>query len=145
LFAGTGSAQSKEEFKSKLQHVHRSFFAAILAEDYKRVEQIISDDVTFGTPGGSVASKSQYVENLKNGLLFYDSVNEVSSQIRTYGNTGVINGRADLIYRFKNKDGKTVKKLEHLTYTAVYVMDNESIQMVAWQSTRPAADEKPLD
>ena len=135
LFTLTGSAQSNEEFKAKVQQVHRSFFGAILAEDHKLVDQILSDDVTFGSPDGNFAPKSQYVESLKSGVLFYDSVTEVSSEIRTYGNTGVVNGTADLIYRFKNKDGTMPKNPVNLTYTAVYVTENKSIRMVAWQAT----------
>jgi hypothetical protein len=135
LFTLTSSAQSDDEFKAKVQQVHRSFFAAILAEDYKLVEQILSDDVTFGSPDGNFAPKLTYVENLKSGILFYDSVTEVSSQTRSYGNTGVVNGTADLIYRFKNRDGTMPENPVHLTYTAVYVMDNRSIRMVAWQAT----------
>ncbi len=135
LFTLTGSAQSSEEFKAKVQQVHQSFFAAILAEDYKLVDQILSDDVTFGSPDGNFAPKSQYIENLKSGVLFYDSVTELSSQVRTFGNTGVVNGTADLTYRFKSKDGTMPKNLVHLTYTAVYVMDKQSIRMVAWQAT----------
>jgi len=135
LFTLTGSAQSNEEFKTKVQQVHRSFFAAILAEDYKLVDQILSDDVTFGSPDGNFVPKSQYVENLKSGVLFYDSVTEVFSQIRTYGSTGVVNGTADVIYRHKNKDGTMAKNLVNLTYTAVYVMDKQSTRMVAWQAT----------
>jgi hypothetical protein len=80
--------------------------------------------------------RQELINDLKNGAIFCDSAFLEYSKIRIYGNTGVINGRSNLTFRFKMDNGEFFKGLEKLTYTAVYVRDKSSrIKMVAWQST----------
>lgn len=142
IFAGVfnSNAQSDRSFKEKLQKTHQSFFDGILAEDYAKVNQLLAEDVSLGFPDGKFSPKQDYINALKNGTLFYDSSHHVFSQIRTFGNTGIINGNSDLVFRYKDQNGQWFKMLEHLSYTAVYVMDKNRISMVAWQSNRPTSD-----
>lgn len=134
------SAQSKVTLKDKIQRTHQSFLDGILAEDYNLVDQLLADDVTLGFPDGDFSPKQGYVNALKNGTLFYDSSSNQSSNIRIYGNTGVVNGKGDLVFRYRDEKGEWFKMLEHLSFTAVYVMVNDKVKMVAWQSNRPTTD-----
>lgn len=134
LISYTSKAQPANEFEKKLQKVHQTWFDGLLSENAQVIDQLLSDDVTLGFPGGNVVSKREFIDLLKNETLFYDSAYHEYSKIRIYGNIGVINGRSNLTYRFKRKDGKFFNGHEKLTYTAVYVL-NESLRMVAWQST----------
>ncbi|MEI9909100.1 MAG: nuclear transport factor 2 family protein [Bacteroidota bacterium] len=134
------SAQSNFTLKEKVQKAHQSFIDAILSEDYNLVDQLLADDVTLGFPDGDFSPKQEYVNALKNGTLFYDSSSNQSSNIRIYGNTGVVNGKGDLVFRYRDEKGEWFKMLEHLSFTAVYVMDNNKVKMVAWQSNRPITD-----
>lgn len=134
------SAQTNVTLKEKVQKAHQSFIDGILAEDYNLVEQLLADDVTLGFPDGGFSPKQGYVDALKNGNLFYDSSSNQSFNIRIYGNTGVVNGKGDLVFRYRDEKGEWFKMLEHLSFTSVYVMDNNKVKMVAWQSNRSITD-----
>jgi hypothetical protein len=134
------SAQSNVTLKEKVQKAHQSFIDGILAEDYHLVDQLLAVNVTLGFPDGGFSPKQGYVDALKNKVLFYDSSANLSSNIRIYGNTGVVNGTGDLLFRYKDEKGQWNKMLEHLSFTAVYIVDKNKIRMVAWQSNRPTTD-----
>lgn len=133
-------AQPTNESKEIVKKVHLDFINAILAEDYQQVGEILSDDVTLGTPGGGFGTKRDYISALKNGVLFYDSLGNHSFNIRIYGTTGLVNGNVDLVFRYKDENRGWLRMLEHLTFTAVYDMNSKRLQMVAWQSNRPPTD-----
>jgi hypothetical protein len=50
------------------------------------------------------------------------------------------NGRGNLVFRYKDEKGQWYKMLEHLSFTAVYVIDKNKVKMMAWQSNRPTTD-----
>lgn len=137
----TSNLQSNDVMKEKVRKAHQSFIDGILAEDYQVVDQLLAEDVTLGFPNGGFSLKRGYVDALKNKTLFYDSSANLSSNIRIYGNTGVVNGRGDLVFRYKDEKGEWYKMLEHLSFTAVYVVDKNKVKMVAWQSNRPTTDQ----
>ena len=131
-----------EEFRKSFVEVHQSWFDGLLEENHVLIDQILSEDITLGFPGGNVMPRQEFIGHLKNGTLFYDSASHEYSNIRIYGSTGIINGKSTLAYRFQLKNGEFHKGLEDLTYTAVYVL-KDNWEMVAWQSTRPATQSRP--
>lgn len=136
----TTKAQSNNtSIKEKIQKAHQSFIDAILAEDYVKVDTLLADDVTLGFPHGGFTPKQEYVNGLRNKTLYYDSSANQKSNIRIYGKTGVVNGTGDLVFRYKY-EGEWYKMLEHLSFTAVYVLDKDRVKMVSWQSNRPTSD-----
>lgn len=66
-------AQSNTNLKEMVKKIHQNFIEDILAEDYQRLSEILSDDLTLGTPNGGFETKQYYISVLKNGTLFYDS------------------------------------------------------------------------
>lgn len=141
LFASlVTEAQSNSLVKGKVQKAHQSFIDGILAEDYAKVDQLLAADVSLGFPNGGFTPKQDYINALKSRNLFYDSSAHQTANIRIYGNTGVVNGTGDLVFRYKDDKGEWYKMLEHLSFTAVYVMDKNRIKMVSWQSNRPTTD-----
>ena len=137
----SAKAQVKLSLNEKVKEAHQAFIDAILAEDSRQVDALLAEDVTLGFPSGGFTPKYEYVNALKNGTLFYDSSSDQSSNIRIYGNTGVVNGTGNLVFRYKDEKGEWYKMLEHLSYTAVYVVDNNRVKMVGWQSNRPTSDQ----
>ena len=133
-------AQPIDAFKQKIQKAHQSFMDGILAEDYKLVDQLLAEDVTLGFPNGGFTPKQDYINALKTGNLFYDSSTYEYSNIRIYGNTGIVNGKSSLVFRYKDEKGHWFKMLEHLSYTTIYYIDKNIVKMVAWQSNRPTTD-----
>lgn len=141
IMSVTMTAQSNNAMSERVQKAHQSFIDGILAEDYKVVDDLLAEDVTLGFPNGGFNPKRGYVDALKNKTLFYDSSANLSSNIRIYGNAGVVNGRGDLVFRYRDEKGEWYKMLEHLSFTAVYVVDKNTVRMVAWQSNRPTTDQ----
>lgn len=135
------NAQSNDVMNEKVRKAHQSFIDGIFAEDYQLVDQLLAEDVTLGFPNGGFSLKRGYVDALKNKTLFYDSSANLSANIRMYGKTGVVNGRGDLVFRYKDEKGEWYKMLEHLSFTAVYVLDKNKVRMVSWQSNRPTTDQ----
>jgi hypothetical protein len=133
-------AQKKESLEQQIQKTHQSFMDGILAEDYKLVDQLLAEDVTLGFPNGGFSPKQDYINALKSGNLFYDSSAHEYSNIRIYGNIGVVNGKSSLVFRYKDEKGHWFKMLEHLTYTTVYNINKNIVKMVSWQSNRPNTD-----
>ena len=140
LIVNISEAQSDSAIKKRVEKAHLSFFESILNEDYKMVDRLLADDITLGFPDGGFFPRQQFITALKNSMLFYDSSANQTFNVRLYGNTGIVNGRGDLVFRYKDGKGNWNKMLEHLSYTAVYIMDKGSIKMVAWQSNRPKTD-----
>ena len=137
----SAKAQLKHPINEKVKNGHRAFIDAILAEDYMQVDELLAEDVKLGFPSGGFTPKQDYVNALRNGSLFYDSSSNQYSSIRIYGNTGIVNGTGNLVFRYKDKKGEWYKMLEHLSYTAVYVIDKDQVKMVGWQSNRPTTDQ----
>jgi hypothetical protein len=136
LISSCSKTPSSHEFEKRLQEVHQSWFDGLLEENSQIIDQILSEDITLGFPGGNVMPRQEFIDYLKNGTIFYDSAFHEYSKIRIYGNTGLINGRSNLTFRFKKENGEFFKGHEKITYTAVYVLDESlRIRMVAWQST----------
>jgi hypothetical protein len=133
-------AQSKNVFKEDVKKAHQTFIDAIISEDYRMVDAILEDKVTFGAPGGGFETKQSYVNALKNGTLLYDSFANHSFNVRIYGSAGVVNGKVDLAFRYKDENGDWFRMLEHLTFTTVYTKSAKDIKMTAWQSTRSTTD-----
>ncbi len=133
--------QSADSMKKKVLDTHQYFIAGIIAEDHQRVGNVLSDDMSFGFPGGGFGTKQDYINALKSGNLVYDSVFNHVPNIKIYGKTGVVNGNLDLLFRYKDETGAWFKMLEHLSFTSVFLVDNKSTKMISWQSTRPTTDE----
>ena len=127
-------AQSNCGVKEKLATIHQSWFDGLLSEDTRLINQILADDVTLAFPNGIFFSKQDFLNLLNNGIVFYDSAVHEYSNIRIYNQIGVINGKSNLAVRFKQETGEFMEFTERLSYTAVYML-NDSIKMVAWQST----------
>jgi Domain of unknown function (DUF4440) len=134
-------AQPNSGIKEKVRKTHQSFIEGILAEDYRLVDQLLSEDVTLGFPNGGFSPKKGYVNALKDKTLYYDSSANQSADIRIFGNTGVVNGRGILVFRYKDENGLWYRMLEHLSFTAVYIVDKSKVKMVAWHSNRPTTDQ----
>ena len=115
-----------------VREVHDQLFKGFLTEDANLVDRILSADVTLGFPGGYTMPREEFLNYLRGGELFYDSVEHHALQVRVYGDTAIFHGRSTLFVRFQD-----ISSPEHLTYTAVYVRATDGFELVAWQSTEP--------
>ncbi|MFC2165900.1 ester cyclase [Acidobacteriota bacterium] len=120
----------EKQVPSGLKNAHDTFFKGILAEDTTILDSVLSDDVTFGFPGGLVVTREMYLSALQSGDLSYDTAEHEAVEFHLHGNTAVVTGRSNLVYRYKGEED-----LERLAYTSTYIKSDGVWEMVAWQST----------
>jgi len=95
--------------------------------------RILADDFTGTNAFGTVANKAEVLNLYKAGSIKRELVNLDDVNVRIYGDTAVVTGRATLKGQFTGQD--TSGKFR---YTRVYVKRNGRWQVVAWQATRIA-------
>ncbi len=67
---------------------------AILHGDSAALERMTSDDYTFVTLRGEMLTKAAIVQNFRSGVAKYQSREISDLNIRVYGNSAVVTGRA---------------------------------------------------
>jgi len=112
-----------------IRAAHDRWFAGILG-DRARLSDVLAPDVTLRFPGGNQVTRTQFLTLLQTGQLLYDAAEHQETNIRIYGDAGVVTGRSMLRFRFQGK-----AESERLAYTAVYVRTSGRWTLVAWQST----------
>jgi ketosteroid isomerase-like protein len=122
-------ARSREADAVRAAELKR--FEVMTKGDLAALTKILADDLTYTHSTGTLDNKEQFLESLRSGRVRYQSIEPGELQVRAYGNSAVINGRAKLVVI---SDGQN-KNVE-LRFTDVWVKRSGRWQMVAWQSTR---------
>ena len=126
----TTDSQSAATDRDAVATAHGRWFAGILGT-YDVLSDVLAPDVTLRFPGGNQMPRAQFLNLLETKQLFYDAAEHHETEIRVYGDAGVVTGKSTLRFRLKgNADS------ERLAYTAVYVRTKGNWTLVAWQSTR---------
>jgi ketosteroid isomerase-like protein len=104
---------------------------ALTGDDLARLEDLLSDDLTYTHSDGRVQSKAELLAALRSGAITYVDVQHADVRIGVYGDTAVLTGRSRLTVRAANGRGGTLP----VRFTLVYVKEKGHWRMVAWQST----------
>jgi len=91
---------------------------------------ILADDYTFTGTGGTVLTKSDYLNQIIGGASFRTE----DVEVRQYGETALVTGRANLEYA----DGVTLRRqypmnFDYVRYTNVYVKQSGKWRLVSTQ------------
>ena len=91
---------------------------------------ILADDYTFTGTGGAVLTKSDYLNQIIGGASFRTE----DIEVREYGETALVTGRARLEYA----DGVTLRRqypvnFDYVRYTNVYVKQSGKWRLVSTQ------------
>lgn len=106
-------------------------FTAQTTNDFKALDALLGDDLTYTHSSAAVDTKATYIESMRSGAVKYESIEPRDVQVRVYGTTAVITGAG----RFKvTARGQALDN--QLRFTDVWVLRDGRWQMVAWQSTR---------
>jgi ketosteroid isomerase-like protein len=109
-------------------------FEATVAADVPALQEILGEELRFIHSNGTVEGKYVFIAALESGRLDYVSARSRDTEVRVYGDAGVVQGTAVLEVR---SAGGPVQKLLNLC-TAVYAKREGSWRLVAYQSTRAA-------
>ncbi|OLE53524.1 MAG: hypothetical protein AUG51_12605 [Acidobacteria bacterium 13_1_20CM_3_53_8] len=117
-----GIRQLENERREALLHNDAAYFERVLAEDYMGTNQ-----------AGQVSNKAQTVANTRSGNPHFDSLSYNDLNVRIYGNTAVVSGRATI----KGQDnGQDISG--QARFLRVYVKRQGRWQLVAFSTTRMA-------
>lgn len=123
--AGTGVV-AQEEIKKIEQERNQ----ALLKHDTATLERMTSDDYTFINQRGELRTKSEILAGFKSGTFNYDAREISDLEVRVYGDTAVVTGRAKQKGVENSKDYSGENR-----FTRVYVKQNGRWVSVALQVT----------
>jgi ketosteroid isomerase-like protein len=108
-------------------------FEAMTQNDFEALEQILGDDLIYTHSSAKVDNKRQYINDLKAGVVRYNTIKPDEVKVRMYsnGNMGIITGKA-MVEITQNDKQTTI----NLRYTDVYAKRKGKWQMISWQATR---------
>lgn len=122
---------SAEDVQEHLKKLEKDRAAAVVKNDVATLDKQTADDYTLITMNGQMSSKSQMLDNFKTGKSKVTS-NEVSDlNVRVYGDTAVVTGKAEVKGTLGGQDANGT-----VMFTRVYVKKGGRWQSVAFQQTR---------
>ena len=121
------TASPKEELLSMQQRR----FEAMVRADLPALKLLLAEDLTYTHTNGVTESKASFLSMIESGSLKYEAVEITSSNVRMYGDTGVITGRGTMRVLYQGTPMSLV-----LSFIEVHVKSEGRWQLVAYQSTR---------
>jgi ketosteroid isomerase-like protein len=129
--AGTDSHAQRITPAEEIRQIEEERNLAIVHGDAATLERLTSDDYTFVTLRGEMVSKAEIVKNFRSGAAKYESRSISDLNIRVYGNSAVVTGRA---VQKGAENGKDYSG--DYWFTRVYVNKGGYWISVALQTTR---------
>lgn len=126
---GTGAAPPREDPAALAAQDTR--FAAMVAADLPRLSEMLDDSLTYHHSNGSVETKAQFLDAIRNGVLRYHTLEVIERRVRRFGEVAIITGvvRLQATNRGETLDVK-------LRFTDTYARRDARYRLVSWQSTR---------
>ena len=122
---------SQTSIEQEVIQVENRRFQAMMDADTGALESILADELTYTHTTAALDTKESFIQRLASGAVNYVSVAPSNMQVRSYGDTAVVTGNADL--QVSNNSNRTSFSLR---FTDVLVQRDGRWQVVAWQSTR---------
>lgn len=136
--AGAGQAKpgmpraERHEIRHEIDLLEEKWVDAVLHRNVPAMDALLSDDYTAITPNGTLQSKEQTLENLRNGAVHFDSIEVSDRKVRFYGHTALVTSRAEV--RGTTPEGDLNGSFR---YTRVYVRDNRgNWKIVSFEASR---------
>jgi ketosteroid isomerase-like protein len=117
----------------EVKAAENEWLTGITKNDFRKLDQVLADDLMYLHSTGVMDSKASYVKSLQSGKQKYVSGKINDLKIRVYGQTAVLNGDANFEFVTDGKPGKA-----HLKYTHVFVKGGKGWQLVSHQSLKVA-------
>jgi uncharacterized protein (TIGR02246 family) len=133
---GTG-AETADQFEQEIRVVLQKFAEAFSQSDVDALQKLIADDYVHTNLDGSVLNKTQWLDfakvrkgEMSSGKMKFTEYRFDDIQVRIYGNTAVVTGKA---VTAGVKEGKTFKS--DLRFTNVWVRRENRWQRVAFHDS----------
>jgi ketosteroid isomerase-like protein len=106
---GKGRSPQTAVAEAELKKLEREWFDAVVKRDAETLKRILADDFTALNDDGSFIDKSQITDMSQAGLVKLDEIKSDEFNLRLYGNTAVVTGRATYI-----RDQKPSGQSDHI-------------------------------
>jgi ketosteroid isomerase-like protein len=118
--------------EDQVLQAEKSRFKAMVDGDHHSLDQIIHPDLVYIHSNGEVDTKETFISGIRDGSRKYDDITMEESQVRVYGEVGIINAKCT--YHRTTPEGRANNL--SLFYTSVYARIEGRWQHVSWQSYR---------
>src|SRR5262245_48420863 len=85
------------DVEAELKKLEREWYEAVTKKDAATLERIFADDFVALGSGGKFITKADMIELFTGGGIKLDEIKTEEFNVRLYGNTAVVTGRASFI------------------------------------------------
>jgi ketosteroid isomerase-like protein len=107
----------------------QEFSAALQAQDLDALSRLYADDYMLVRPDGSVLSKREVLQDLRDGGLIFKSIELTDLNVRIYGQTALLTGDSKTVTSRGSKEARA-----HVRLVAVYVDEGGRLRLAHFQS-----------
>lgn len=137
FWAASGAPAKKAPAANKtakiIQDLEARRFKAMVEADVAALDTLLAPEMSYSHSSGLSQTKTEFIGAIRRGELVYVEIKPDVLQVRTYGSTAIVTGRAAVKTKSKGQD-----MVAELRFLDVYVKRQGRWQMVAWQSCRLA-------
>ena len=116
---------------SNLEGSVSSLAAALLKKDTVILKQLLHEKISYGHSNGWIETKQEVLNDLYNGKLVYNSINEKLLTIETDGNTATVRTKAEVDVTVS---GTRIQLKLHIFQ--VWIKDKRGWRLLGRQSTK---------
>jgi ketosteroid isomerase-like protein len=120
------------ELKEQVWKVEQRRVEALIMQDWRALEALLSEDLTYTHSNGATETKEQFLKALRTGAMEYFSLQHDEALVRVYGEAALLTGSTQARVRM----GRGEPQDARLRFTMVYANEGGWWRLVAWQSTR---------
>jgi len=130
LFALSEASDTASQ-TTELLSMQQKRFEAMVKADLSTLKFLFAEDLTYTHTNGQTESKNSLLSTIETATFKYEAIQTTSTNVRIYGDTGVITGRGKIkLLAFGMPMSLDVSFIE------VQVKSGGRWQLVAWQTTR---------
>ena len=124
--AGQGKVIKSPAAEAELKRLEREWFDAVVKGDAEALKRILADDFAALNDDGNFINKAKMIELSQAGLVKLDEIKTDEFNLRLYGNTAMVTGRATYI-----RDQKTLGQSSHIE---TWVKRADAAGKIRWQA-----------
>ena len=86
----TAGQAKGEKMKNEILKLEEAFTQAVIKNDVKAVENIVTDDWMIIDADGRVIDRTRFLEVMRSGALTHEEMKSEEEQVRIYGDTAIV-------------------------------------------------------
>jgi peptidylprolyl isomerase len=124
--ASQGKGLKPPAAEAELKRLEREWFDAVMKGDAEALKRILADDFAALDDDGSLINKAKMIELSQAGLDKFDEIKTDEFNLRLYGNTATVTGRATYI--------REQKPLSQSSHIETWVKRADGAGKIRWQA-----------